>query len=90
MDAASLSPWSLFLQADIVVKAVMLGLLAASVWSWAIIVDRARTLELFGLTTAWRCTSRLRSGVGAAAPCPSSAPSAWWETSHLPCCWQTI
>ena len=41
---ASLSPLGLFLQADIVVKIVMLGLLAASVWSWAIIVDRSRTL----------------------------------------------
>ncbi|MEY2882546.1 MAG: hypothetical protein RL490_270 [Pseudomonadota bacterium] len=33
--AADLSPWALFLEADIVVKLVMLGLLAASVWSWA-------------------------------------------------------
>jgi len=30
----------LFLSADIVVKVVMLGLLAASVWCWAIIVDK--------------------------------------------------
>ena len=37
-DAATLSPVALFLQADFVVKAVMLGLLAASVWTWAIIV----------------------------------------------------
>jgi len=44
-DAASLSPWALFLQADIVVKAVMVGLLLASIWSWAIIVDRARKLK---------------------------------------------
>lgn len=37
-DAATLSPIGLFLQADWVVKAVMLGLLAASVWTWAIII----------------------------------------------------
>ncbi|NJR79112.1 protein TolQ [Sphingomonas corticis] len=37
-DPATLSPIALFLQADWVVKAVMLGLLAASVWTWAIIV----------------------------------------------------
>jgi biopolymer transport protein TolQ len=37
-DAATLSPVALFLQADWVVKAVMFGLLAASVWTWAIIV----------------------------------------------------
>jgi biopolymer transport protein TolQ len=35
---ATLNPLSLFLQADLVVKAVMLGLLAASVWTWAIIL----------------------------------------------------
>jgi biopolymer transport protein TolQ len=40
----SLSPWALFLEADIVVKVVMLGLLAASVWSWAIIIERSRRL----------------------------------------------
>ena len=44
-DAASLSPWALFLQADIVVKVVMVGLLLASIWSWAIILDRARKLK---------------------------------------------
>jgi len=35
------SLWSLFLAADIVVKAVMIGLFAASVWCWAIIVDKS-------------------------------------------------
>ena len=30
----------LFLQAHIVVKVVMIGLLLASVWSWAIIVEK--------------------------------------------------
>lgn len=44
--AADLSPWALFMQADIVVKAVMLGLLAASIWSWAIIIERARRLRV--------------------------------------------
>ena len=38
---ADLSLIGLFLQAHIVVKLVMLGLLAASVWCWAIIVDKA-------------------------------------------------
>ncbi len=37
-DAATLSPIALFLQADWVVKAVMLGLLLASIWTWAIII----------------------------------------------------
>ncbi len=43
--AAELSPVALFLQADIVVKAVMVGLLLASVWSWSIIVERTRRLS---------------------------------------------
>ena len=38
--AHDLSLWGLFLSASPVVKAVMLGLLAASVWCWAIIVDK--------------------------------------------------
>ena len=38
MDAATMSPVALFLQADVVVKVVMAGLLIASIWTWAIIV----------------------------------------------------
>ena len=38
MDAATMSPVALFVQADIVVKVVMAGLLLASIWTWAIIV----------------------------------------------------
>jgi biopolymer transport protein TolQ len=35
------SLFGLFMAADLVVKTVMIGLLAASVWSWAIIVDKS-------------------------------------------------
>jgi len=52
VDAASLgsavgdlSLWGLFLQADIVVKLVMIGLLAASVWVWAIIFEKWTSLR---------------------------------------------
>jgi biopolymer transport protein TolQ len=38
--AAAMSPETLFLQADIVVKAVMIGLLVASVWTWVIILSQ--------------------------------------------------
>ena len=38
-DAAALSPVGLFLQADWVVKGVMIGLLLASIWTWAIIIS---------------------------------------------------
>lgn len=34
------SLWGLFLRADPVVKAVMLGLFAASIWTWAIIFEK--------------------------------------------------
>jgi biopolymer transport protein TolQ len=36
-----MSPVALFLQADIVVKGVMVGLILASVWTWAIIIGHA-------------------------------------------------
>ncbi|RZM07138.1 MAG: Tol-Pal system subunit TolQ, partial [Sphingomonas sp.] len=39
MDAATMSPVALFLQADWVVKFVMGGLLLASIWTWAIIIS---------------------------------------------------
>ena len=43
--AHDLTIWGLFMQADIVVKLVILLLIAASVWSWAIIVDKALLLR---------------------------------------------
>lgn len=43
--AHDLSLWGLFLQADIVVKIVMLLLLAASIWCWAIIFEKAIRLR---------------------------------------------
>jgi len=47
-DAATLSPLTLFLQADIVVKGVMLGLLLASIWTWAIIIGFGTTVRRLG------------------------------------------
>jgi len=38
--STDLSVWSLFLQADIIVKAVMVALALASFWCWAIIFDK--------------------------------------------------
>jgi biopolymer transport protein TolQ len=40
-----MSPLNLFLQADVVVKLVMIGLLLASVWTWAIIFTHAIRLK---------------------------------------------
>ena len=39
--AHDMSIYGLFMQAGWIVKAVMMGLLVASVWSWAIIVDKS-------------------------------------------------
>jgi biopolymer transport protein ExbB len=47
--AHDLSPWSMFLNADILVKAIMVGLAAASVLTWTILL--AKTVEL-GLARA--------------------------------------
>src|ERR1022692_1656041 len=43
--AGDLSLWGLFLEADIVVKLVMVGLLAASVWVWAVVFEKWSSLR---------------------------------------------
>jgi biopolymer transport protein TolQ len=43
--AHDLSLWGLFLQADWVVKAVMIGLLFASIWVWAIVFEKVTSLR---------------------------------------------
>jgi biopolymer transport protein ExbB len=53
---AELSPWSMFLQADIVVKAVMVGLVVASVITWTILI--AKKIELG--RARWRLRSALK------------------------------
>jgi len=40
-EASMINPVTLFVQADLVVKAIMLGLAVASLWSWAVIIDKA-------------------------------------------------
>ncbi|MFY9626903.1 MAG: protein TolQ [Methylocystis sp.] len=44
-QAAEITVWGMFWGAHIVVKAVMIGLLVASVWCWAIIVDKLLLLR---------------------------------------------
>ena len=49
-----MSPLALFLHADAVVKAVMLGLLLASIWTWGIIFTHATRLKrINGATDAY-------------------------------------
>lgn len=41
----NLSIWGLFVEADLVVKIVILGLLAASIWVWAVVFEKWSTLR---------------------------------------------
>jgi biopolymer transport protein ExbB len=52
-----LSPWGMFLQADAIVKAVMIGLAFASLVTWTIWL--AKSLELFGARAAVRSGLRI-------------------------------
>jgi biopolymer transport protein TolQ len=40
LDTSNLSLWALFYNADLIVKLVMIGLIVASVWVWAIAIDK--------------------------------------------------
>jgi biopolymer transport protein TolQ len=80
--AASLSIINLFMNADPVVKGVLLLLVAASVWSWAVIIDR-----LWSLGAASRMarshevrTASARSAQELLAP---EAPAAAGDTARL-------
>lgn len=46
-----MSPLALFLHADVVVKAVMIGLLVASIWTWGIIITHAMRLRKINRAT---------------------------------------
>jgi biopolymer transport protein TolQ len=41
----SLSVWGLFWKAELTVQIIMIGLIIASIWSWAIIIDKTRRLK---------------------------------------------
>jgi biopolymer transport protein ExbB len=71
-----LTPYGMFMSADIIVKAVMLGLIFASVLTWTIWF--AKTLELFGvrrsLKSAQRSLGAARSLVDAASAAGGASP----------------
>ena len=71
-----LTPWGMFMSADIVVKAVMIGLIFASVLTWTIWL--AKTLELFGarrsLARAHQVLAAARSLAEAAQPASAASP----------------
>ena len=44
-NGSSMSMWDMVWSSDTVTKAVMIGLVLASIWSWAIIIDKLATLR---------------------------------------------
>jgi biopolymer transport protein ExbB len=71
-----LTPWGMFMSADIVVKAVMIGLLLASVLTWTIWL--AKLMELAGarrrLARAHRILASARALVEGAGPASKASP----------------
>jgi biopolymer transport protein ExbB len=71
-----LTPWGMFMAADLIVKAVMIGLLFASVLTWTIWL--AKTLELVGarrsLARAHEVLAAARSLAEAAQPASAASP----------------
>ncbi|MGI3899517.1 MAG: tonB-system energizer ExbB [Janthinobacterium lividum] len=75
---SDLSPWAMFLHADIVVKVVMVGLALASVFTWTVWI--AKGTMLFGATR--RLRAAVRGLAGAASLDGAALPSgAAWQRS---------
>jgi biopolymer transport protein TolQ len=71
LDAESFNAISLFMRADWVVKSVMIGLAVASLWSWAVIIDK---LVKFGGMN--RAASRFEDEVDSGQPLEEIAAKA--------------
>ena len=90
-----LSPWGMFLHADTIVKAVMIGLAVASLVTWTVWV--AKSIELFGAravvrrglralaesTTLAQAHEKLRSGTGPVAQLMQSAVNEIRHSANL-------
>ena len=63
LTAANFSPIAMFMNADWVVKLVMIGLACASLWSWAVIIDK-----VFRLGALNRQADRFEETVGSGRP----------------------
>jgi biopolymer transport protein TolQ len=63
LTAANFSPLAMFMNADWVVKLVMIGLACASLWSWAVIIDK-----IFRLGALNRQADRFEETVGSGRP----------------------
>lgn len=76
-DASMLNPVELFMAADWVVKGVMIGLVVASLWSWAVIIDKA-----FRFATMNREADRFEAAIGSGRSLEEVAQSAGPNPTH--------
>jgi len=77
LTADSFSPIHLFLHADWVVKGVLTALLLASLWSWAVIIDKAVRITLLN-----READRFEDQVGSGQPLEDVAANAGSSPRH--------
>ncbi|PZR35980.1 protein TolQ [Caulobacter segnis] len=81
MDASAAAPnfsfFALFMQADWVVKGVMIGLILASLGSWAVIIDK-----LYRFTTLNRAADRFEEQVGGGRSLEDVAGEAGANPAH--------
>ena len=77
LTAASFSPLSMFMNADWVVKGVLVGLVLASLWSWAVILDK-----VFRLGALNRTADRFEADVGSGRPLEEIAQDVGENPSH--------
>jgi biopolymer transport protein TolQ len=73
-----MSPLTLFLHADAVVKLVMIGLLLASIWTWAIIFTHALRLRRIN-----RATERFEADFWAAAAILTAGLDEWRRSTRV-------
>jgi biopolymer transport protein TolQ len=77
LTAANFSPLAMFLNADWVVKLVMIGLACASLWSWAVIIDK-----IFRLGALNREADQFEETVGRGRPLEEIAAEVGDNPSH--------
>lgn len=76
-DPSILNPVTLFMEADFVVKGIMVGLAIASVWSWAVIIDKA-----FRFAALNSQANAFETAVGSGRPLEDIAAQAGPHPSH--------
>jgi biopolymer transport protein TolQ len=76
-DPSILNPVKLFLEADFVVQGIMIGLAIASIWSWAVIIDKA-----FRFASLNSQANAFETAVGSGRPLEDIAAQAGPNPAH--------